>query len=185
MVESMRIALVVTSLLVTTSLAAAEPPGRAPARKNPRTGLVLALGGTAAGFGLALWTVEYNLRPQATNGDAAWLYVGGVAAMFGPSIGRLYAHASIISPGSVTRSLGLGVAALGLAAALVSQNGRPARVAAEIGGGLLVAGAVYDIATTPSAVERYNRNLDITLAPTALRAHDGSLAPGFAFAGRF
>jgi len=49
---------------------------------------------------------------------------------------------------------------------------------------LMLIGGVWDIVDARSSADRYNRGLDIQVAPTALRAADGTI-PGLAVSGRF
>lgn len=205
---SMRRLVVAIVIVATTTSAVAEPAP--PPRKSPRTALWMSLGTTLGGLALASWGADIGFRkgeccpapyantPRAVEYGLAG--VGGAALLVGPSLGSLYVD-RFWNAGSYLRLAGVGTVGLGLAGALaVSERKCPTGVTdcesggilvfgagLVLGGGLYVAGAAYEIATTPRAARRYNRDhgLDATLTMTALRAQNGSLAPGFAVAGRF
>src|SRR5579862_3990083 len=157
-----RIALVVA--LATTSVAAADP-----APKSPDTALWLSLATSVAGLGLEFVSADAGIRPQAYGGNHNLVEptaggVGAAALIVGPSLGRIYADAPLWNKGTTLRAVGLGVAALGVGAAFwLGTQTHPgdavpagpylvAGAGAVIGGGLFIAGASYEIATTPSAV---------------------------------
>ena len=52
---------------------------------------------------------------------------------------------------------------------------------------MLVGGTIYDLVTTPRAVEDYNRahGVEVTIAPTVVRDAHGDTAPALALVGRF
>ncbi len=191
--------IVVALALATTSVAAADP-----APKDPRTALWLSLATSVTGLGLEFVSADAGIRPQAYP-RPNWVEpvaggVGAAALLVGPSLGRIYGDAPLWNKGTTLRLVGLGIAATGVGAALWlgsrqtnsdgPVNTGPVLVGAPllaIGGGLYIAGASYEIATTPAAVERAGQargfEAQLTLAP--LRSRDGGLVPACAVVGRF
>jgi hypothetical protein len=194
-------------IVVALALAASSVAHADPEPKSPRTALWLSLATSAAGLGLEFVSADAGIRPQAYGGNHNWVEptacgVGAGALIVGPSLGRIYGDAPLWNKGTTWRLIGLGIAATGVGAALAlgySQrnstsdgpvNTGPVVVggaALAVGGGLYIAGASYEIATTPSAVERANHTrgfeAQLTLAP--LRSRDGGVVPAAAIVGRF
>ena len=189
----MRTLLLVVALLGST--AAAAEPAPTPAPKSPVTALWLSLGTSAAGLGLVLVGADAGIRPQAY-GQARGIElplaaVGGAALLVGPSLGSAYAG-RFWNGGTALRLAGVGIGAAGLALAVQPSRGPEGALNVGpyflLGGGAAVylAGAVYEIATTPRAVRRYNRRtLELSLSPAPLATPGGRIAPGLALAGRF
>lgn len=158
----------------------------------------MSLGTSAAGLGLVLVGADIGIRPQAypnTRGlEPVFAGVGGAALLVGPSLGSVYAD-RFWNTGFALRIAGLGVGALGFATALWIADRHPNAgtnsplpiLSSAVAGVMYLAGATYEIATTPSAVERYNREHEgaATLSLSLIRARDGGVAPGMALSGRF
>ncbi len=199
-------ALLLAVTLASTSVASAQPPGltepTAPpaAHKQTRTAMWLTLGTMAAGAGLfALGEAMYQ-QPGCYNScvpQQGIAVVGGAALLVGPSIGHIYAgHTwntglAIRASGIATFGLGMlaasrcfGYPGIGAPSASEQRACNTGSMAAVLGAVATAVGTVTEVATTPSAVDDYNRaHASLTLAP--IRAQDGSIAPGLAFAGQF
>ncbi len=184
---------------MSSSVAHAEPPGltvptaRPVEHKSKSVAMWFTLGTMTAGT--ALLALDVPLAQHSTCTDSCALLeviavTGGAALLVGPSIGHLYAghlwNAGLgIRLGGMV-SLGIGWLVL---MPCMQPNG-PSGGTCAMGGTLAtlgalatVAGTVTEVATTPSAVDDYNRaHATLTLAP--IRTQDG-IAPGLALAGRF
>jgi len=178
-----------------STLAAAEP-SMSPAPKRRDTALSLSIGTTGAGLALALIAADMGIRPQAwpdgvEPAQAILATTGGALLLVGPSLGSGYAH-RLWNAGSIVRLSGIGVAALGVGVALALESrGEPGTVsplpyiALASGGAIYLGGTVYEIATTPRAVDRYNRDHGIAPSLTPIRTRDGALAPAIGISGQF
>ena len=193
----MRNVVFATAMLFST-VAAAEPPGDTPARAPQRdrsTALWMSLSTTLGGLGLVLVAADVGIRPQAYPNEQ-WLQpplvaIGSAALLVGPSLGSAYAG-RFWNGGTGMRLAGLAIAGAGFAEGLASR-GEGASVdpgpylMLAAGGFLYLVGATYEIATTPRAVDLYNRehgvSAQLSLAP--IRARDGSIAPGVSLSGQF
>jgi hypothetical protein len=193
------ILVVLAPYLLTSSIAGAEPDGRA-TRKEPWKALALSLGTTVAGIGLVAWSVEIGIEPwnyvpppssRAVPLQVGLASVGGAAVLAAPSLGRLHGHAPLWNLGTALRISGLAAGAIGLAINTTARDDLsmiyPVIGLVSVGATAFLVGTAYEIATTPRDVRRYNRahGLDVTLTVTALRTRDGSVVPGLAIAGRF
>ena len=153
------------------------PPAPVPtgSPKNAGTAVLLSLGMTAGGLGLAALGDSERIPALST--------AGSIMFVVGPTAGHIYAgHAW--NAGLGARLAGAGVAMLGVVEAVgcidgcSSDRGNAAAVLL-IGGGLLyVGGGLYEIATAGEAAHRYNREhgFEATVVPTG---------NGVALAGRF
>jgi hypothetical protein len=179
----------ISVLLVTATVAAADPP----APSSPGAAVGVSLGVTAAGLGLVFVGADAAIRPQAYGSiqsvvEGVAVGVGSAALLVGPSLGRaFYAH-SLWSTGLALRLIGVGVGGAGVAAALAMNSSWGGLFVGGIfeivAGGFFITGATIEIATTPAAVRRHNATL-LTIAPAPIRGPEGSLAPGLVLAGRF
>lgn len=175
----MRRALVI--LLLVTRLPIAHAETDQPEEKSPLLGLGLSVTSTAlplAAIG-ALWqsgNAEEHLGLWSLN----W-----IAAFLGPSVGHWYAG-EYLTPGLVGRGIGGVALVVGVGMSLNclgSQNpdcetNRTGGVVVVSGIALMVGGAIYDIATSPRAVHRWNRS-HLQIVPTPVGT--GS-TPGFGMA---
>lgn len=159
--------------------------------KDPSTALWLSLGVTLGGCGLIFTGAEVG---HEAGGSIA--IVGGIATVFGPTLGHTYAGTSW-NPGVAVRLAAFGAVVGGLAIVAgtcrVSGSTQCNSDAETLGivlayGGLAayVGGSIYEIATAPGAAREYNRRhlLEMRLRLAPVSARDG-LAPGLALAGRF
>jgi hypothetical protein len=172
------------------------PPGSAIAptpgasRREPAIALGLSLGVTAAGVALMA------AAPPAETSDLGdgMALAGLLAILIGPTTGHLYADR--------IGNTGLGIRVVSASVGLIAFSGLALCAFGDeeddgehcglwalgaAGSSLLYAGGtVYEIADAPRAARAYNRRhgLDLTLAPTAVRA-GGREAPGLAITGSF
>jgi hypothetical protein len=173
------------------------------ARKHRRTAIGLSLGTTFGG--LAVAAVGYGaFSVFATSGERGFgrdalgstgmvlMTAGGVAFVVGPSLGHSY-----VGDGwntglklRIASLAPLAVAGLALGPCILGDS---SSAACYVSGGMLavsigmyVTGAIYEIATSGRAADRYNRDhgLDASLGVAPIRTRDG-VAPGLAIVGRF
>jgi drug/metabolite transporter (DMT)-like permease len=202
LVMTAAVAIASTVLLLAGAAAAnpvVTPPGLAPALPAPppspprkgdevseSTALAIAVGGTAASYGLVL------LGAGPARGDAGQtlIVIGVAGTLIAPSAGRWYARSA------GWRGLGLrlaGAAAVALAgAAAISEcglfNSDPCTPVAGLvlgiaGLGLWVGGTIDDIVMAPRDARRHNERLQqVTLVPLVRRDDHGL---GLAVAARF
>jgi hypothetical protein len=173
----------IVAMLLVSATAGAEPPGKP--HKALRAALGWSLGVTAFGVATGIAATHADRGAQF-----ALLGFSGTSLLVGPSIGRFYAG-HYVSAGLVTRVIGLGVFSMGQALQCLPQNERSistcgARLqfdgTAYVGAGIMVLGAMWDLASIPEDVADYNSHA--TLIPTALRTPTG-IAPGLALVGQF
>ena len=191
----MRNALVVLALLISTTVASAQPslapiadpeepahPMAAPKPDvtNPDLGAALAVGTTLGGVAIIAATVKYNL------GATGWIGVTGL--LVGPSAGHLYAGEWAHALGmSALRTAGALVLTIGLVNATTTYSDGPqpdhrnATSMMLVGGAAYVIGTLYDIYDARSAVRRANAGSTRTIVPTV--GTQGGY--GLAVAGRF
>lgn len=187
---------VVVVILCASAIASAEPASpiaAQPPRRDPATALWMSLGTSAAGLALVLVGADVGIRPQAYP-HTGWLEaplagVGGAALLVGPSLGSFYAD-RLWNGRLAVRLVGLGVAALAFAPGLQGNGGTTSPLPVLLlaaGGVLYLAGATYEIATTPRAVDRYNREHGWFATPTlsVSRLRDRTIAQGLAIARQF
>jgi hypothetical protein len=110
-------------------------------------------------------------------------YLGLGMIMFGPTLARL----SVGEVGGVHLGVRLGgVALIELAAATRKPSSEPddrAAMLAATGVGMIVIGAITDIATSPGAVRRWNERHALGVVPATVTP--AGLAPGLSLTGRF
>jgi hypothetical protein len=203
----MRALCIAAALVLATVPAQAAPPSAAPptvaprvalaptpgaVRRDPAVALGLSLGVTGAG--VALMTAAGAVG-ESDLGDGMAL-AGFLAILVGPTTGHIYAD-RIANPGlgirAVSASVGIvSFSALGLCAFSLDDDGDDADCSGWALAGyaawlVYAGGTVYEIADAPRAARAYNQRhgLEVALAPTSVRAGDGSQAPGLAVAGRF
>jgi hypothetical protein len=201
----------VLAVLLASSIAHAQPPGLTdptvdqPLKlKKKSTAMWLTLGTMAAGAGLFAAGEALYQQPGCYNSclpQQGLAIVGGAALLVGPSVGHIYAGHTwnaglgIRLGGMTTFALGwLALAPCFVHPAAVQtpvdpqNNGSSSTcaiggAAVALGAIATVAGTVTEVATTPSAVEDYNRaHAALTVAP--IQTQNG-IAPGVALAGRF
>jgi hypothetical protein len=178
----------------------APPPGVVPQRRSPGVALGLSLGVTAGGAALV---AAAGAMSDSDLGSGLGL-AGSLALLVGPTTGHWYANR--------VANAGLGVRAVSASVGVVAFTGLGLcafdgidldpdsdpdpdddtecslwGALAVTAGVAYVGGTIFEIATAPAAARKYNREygLDVQVAPTAIRAGDGSQAPGLAVAGRF
>jgi hypothetical protein len=182
----------------------APPPGVVPHRRSPGVALGLSLGVTAGGAALV---AAAGAIGDSDLGSGLGL-AGSLALLVGPTTGHWYAN-RVANPGLGVRAVsasvgvvaltGLGLCAFdGIEIDLDPETDPPDQpdddTECSLWGALVVTagvayvgGTLFEIATAPAAARKYNREygLDVQVAPTAIRAGDGSQAPGLAVAGHF
>jgi hypothetical protein len=173
------------ALLAFTTVAHAEPEP-SPEPKSADAATWWSIGVTAGGVAALAGMAASHDKGQ----QAALMSMGGLAVLVGPSLGHIYAH----DPWTV----GLGLRATGFTLAVLTEsfaqiggvqgsgcthdchsNG-PSTGALATAGVIALVGTLFDLATTPEAVHRYNA----TLVVAPVQARDG-VAPGLALAGQF
>jgi hypothetical protein len=176
--------------LVARTAAAEPPPAPAPEEKSPGEALGLSIGATALGVGL-------TYVGGKSNSDLT-IVSGIVLTGLGPTAGHWYAGEHF-TWGLAARLVGTGVFAIGVSQldidlGLCFQEECPPRPPPDntaaytfmIAGAVLVGGgAIYDIATAPSAADDYNASHAMAVTPTVLRDAHGDATPGLALVGRF
>lgn len=171
-------------LVLASAIASADPDETGP--KSPETALTLSLGGTAVSGALILVGVT-------DKGKAGIAVAGALSLAVTPSFGEWYSG-TYLTPGMALR-IGAPVGALVTATIAASAfpcipkdggsncdtNPKVFAAALLVGGGMLAAGTIYDIATAPRAARRYNHeHAGATVVPTVA---PGSY--GLSIAGRF
>ena len=187
--------LVAASLVVAPAgPASAQPPDDPPHAddKSVATAMEWSVGVTTLGVAALAGTAAMS---SSTSGAKYPLFAFGTLGLLaGPSLGRIYAG-HYLSGGQVVRVVGLGVMVMGeaLASACLGQprstscNSQTAKLDAGpilAGGAVMLLGALFDLAETPSDVERFNRESNVSLRPAPLVTASGT-APGLALSGRF
>jgi hypothetical protein len=204
----MRVVAVVLALLVIPAVALAQPSLTAPVEpcpypttdtptidpddlKSESVATLLALGTTAAGF-----ATMYAAADSKIDGMAQ---VGALLVLIGPSAGHIYAgetkHAVRMS---LLRTAGVGIMMLGVVSMFSAGSdcidcGHSDNTGEKllIAGGLTFAIATaYDIYDAHRAVRRSNERMTQQqrmwmLAPSAVAASSGGVAPALALSGRF
>lgn len=190
----MRTALVVLALLLSTSVAIAQPslapiedpedPARPmaatkPDVANPDVAAALAVGTTLGGLAVVAATVKYNL------GATGWIGVTGL--LVGPSAGHIYAGAWGHALGmTALRTAGALVMTVGLieATTVYSDGPQPdhrnGKAMFVVGGAAYLIGTLYDLYDARGAVRRENAR---ALAVVPMASTQGGY--GLAVAGRF
>ncbi len=181
----MRLPLLVSTVLVlSSSIAAAQPAATAPAATatydevNPHVALGLSLGLPAAGVAM-LAVIDVD--------DQIPLMLAGVGLVtFGPTSGHWY-QGRIITPGLVMRTAGAAALFWGLGAAEnIDDDNKGFNMAMTVALLSFGVGTIYDIATAPIEARKTNtRNREraiqrMSVAPTVSGDH-----AGFVLAGRF
>ena len=180
----MRLTVTLVAVALAAHTAAADPDPQ-PDQKSVGTAYLWSIGATAAGAGLVY---------AGGIGRSDALQLGGFGVMLlGPTAGHWYAgRPATIGLGA--RVLGVGLLGFGFANSnfLCSfdeppscHDDRGAQAMMLVGGGLLLAGTVWDLATLPGAVGEYNDEHRLSIAPTAARDAHGDLAPGLVLGGSF
>ena len=160
---------------------ATAPVVRSGSRKSPVAAVAISLGVTAGSLALTL----------SAGGDDPLLSPFAIGFLVGPSTGHWYAGRAF-NPAMVVRAAAFSVALVSTITLVRcgyddSQDG-----CGLAGGGLLVGGLTYSIATVceifnaAGSATAYNRRhgWDVTVAPTALSAARGA-SPGVSLIGRF
>jgi hypothetical protein len=161
------LALALTVALTTT--ARADDPDD----KSPTGATLLTSTGTVAAF-VTFVRADGSPRSLAVSA-AAWIAL--------PSLGHWYAH-DWVSKGLVLRTIGVAGIALGAAQTCEDDPcGGDFLILASIG--VLLTGAIWDIASSWSAADEYNAaRAHTTLAPTVLTPPSGPVL-GLGFSGTF
>ena len=151
-----------------------------PAEKSPTTALLLSASGTVASAAALAYAFHLDSGRMANTYAA----IGITGLLVHPSLGHWYAGNGL-STGLLVRA---GGGALVLTAALMAMDCRqdhtcgdsPTGARALGGAGVILAGAIWDIATAPSAARRWNARHALAITPTAT-AHGAGLAVGGTF----
>lgn len=153
--------------------------------KSENTALALSLGGTAASAALVI------AGGQSNNGGM--ITAGLLSSLVTPSLGEWYSG-TLVTPGMGIRAASAVATVVGFAQAMKCFDAdgdchTPDSAGVLLFGGLIgyAGGAIYDIATAPSAARRYNQRhgLQLTLAPTPLRTPSGQATMGVGIGGTF
>jgi hypothetical protein len=150
-------------------------PRFARAPKNRDTAFLLSSVGTLVPIGIFFAGI------RAERGS--WLLLSTGAAIFAPSAGHWYAD-RFFTGGMGLRALGATVSGVALLSLFANDDG-PGAGAEKLffaGLGVVVVGAVWDIATAGKAVDDWNRANVPALTPTVMKTGDGY---GFGLAGSF
>ena len=159
----------------------------------------LTLGTMAAGASLFAAGEALYQQPGCYNSclpQQGLAIVGGTALLVGPSVGHIYAGHTW-NTGLAMRASGMVTFGIGWIAmtrcwdypvsfppsAQERASCNRGSIAVGLGAVATVAGTIIEVATTPSAVDDYNRaHASLTVAP--IQTQNG-IAPGVALAGRF
>lgn len=161
--------------------------------KSPSTAIMLSLGITVGGLGLAYLADEMDRGTSDSAGALGTL--GGIAFMVGPTTGHIYAG-NTWNTGLKWRLGGLGVGLGGIVFALSQcdifegctedeEDAADVGAAIAVGGVIMYAGGtIYEIATAGRSAREYNieysrRRLQMQIVPMAGRS------PGLTLAGTF
>ncbi len=146
-----------------------EPVATAADAKSPTTAVLLSLGGTAGSVALMV----AGANSSGSNADSL-ITVGLLSTLITPSLGHWYAG-HYLTAGMAMRAGGGVLVIAGVAQALGSEfssessdggdSGDAGATMFLLGAGLYLGGALYDIATAPSAAEHWN-DKHLQLAPT-------------------
>lgn len=176
---------VVVTILLLAGTARAEPDEP----KSAATATWLATGTTVAGYALLTMTFVVGVQDNA---GRATLVAGSALITAGPSLGHFYAHDWTRTPGMAMRASAPILALVGMfVIAAECEDLDPCTPGHPIGttvlglaGALLIGGSVWDIATTPAAVRRYNRShASVSIVPMIVPTLGPQ--PGLAVQGRF
>jgi hypothetical protein len=180
---------VIALLLFATRVATAEPaadevvapPGMsAPAPpaptatedlKDPHIALLLAVAGSLAPIAIVGAAARGNNDNKGT-----LIGLTATTVLFLPSAGHWYSG-RFLTPGMITRAIGLSVAAFGLLMLVGSEGDSGANVFVA-GGIVTVSGAVLDIATAPHEAEAYNDAHRVRVKPVAMHFKTGGYGVG-------
>ncbi len=169
--------------LCTASLAHAQDGADASGPKDPTTALEWSLGGTAASG--ALFAIGLS------SDNSEMMAAGLLTSLVSPSFGEWYAGKAVTAGMGIRAASGL-VFMAGVSEALkcldetdCSNNNTAA--GAMLLGGLIgyAGGAIYDIATAPTAAHEFNAAHQIHLAPSYTRTPSGNAAMGIGIGGTF
>ena len=176
----MRIAIVVLALCV-SGVAAAQAPGQVPRTTIDAKDRNAAYAWSVLGIVAAPFAFAAGLK-----GGAPGVLGGTVAFIALPSAGHWYSG-HILTGGMGLRAIGTVSAGLAIARLVACEGECGAHEGTAIavygGFGLIAAGAIWDLATAGSEVDRWNRAHGMTIEATALRFDRGGYGVGFA--GRF
>ncbi len=143
---------IVVCLLVLTGTAVAEPV------KHRRTAVALIAGGALAAGAIVAGGA---LAPNESTRDAL-LSTGLTGLLIAPSLGHLYAD-ELVTGGMLLRVAG--VATLGVATGTFGEKRRDSSTLAGVGIAAIACGAIWDLATTGGAVDRWNRGPTLLAMP--------------------
>ena len=158
--------------------AAQPPPSSQEGEVSEGTALAIALGGTAASYGMLILGAEMEDRGNAGHTLAT---IGAVGTLIAPSAGRWYAGSGGWR-GLALRLAGVGTSALALGALLSecplfsehSCNPAGAAVLGIAAAGLYVGGTIDDIVMAPRDARAHNERLHpIALVPLVRPADHG------------
>lgn len=187
--------LVVAALSLVATAAHAQPTGaqasvdaQVPELKSERSATAAAVAGTLAPIAVL------GAAAAMDEGDVqtSLAVIGSVGLLVAPSAGHWYSG-KLMTKGMALRLGGIGVATTSLIAGRTlrlgeivtdeDHNGNEVLIGGlVVGGGLVVAGIIYDIATADDAAREYNRKQARTLTVAPTMTNDSA---GFAIAGTF
>ena len=211
----MKALVIATSVLAATSIVDAQPslagpddvviPAPEPAPHSAKHAVAISAEGTAAsilliGLGLTLETGNRGSTAEFIGSMA--LDGGALSLVVTPSLGHLYGEHRWLTPGFYVRAGGVAVVAAGAFVELADNvNGLFCSAAegpcpaannrgwmiAGAGGAMILAGAIYDIATAGSATDDYNAKHRVSMhfGPTAIRTPNNTTVAGIGFGGSF
>jgi len=185
-------AIVVAAVLAVPAVALAQPAAaEAPTHtRSGGTATVLALGATAAGFGLI---AAGEAHGEPTRGADAWLTGAGYAlTVVGPSAGHIYAGEGGHALGfSALRAASMVAVVYGATQVMPCLTEGCPEAHPERGAAFLILGdaaylglTIYDVYDAHRAVRRASAPA-VVIAPSALRTPGGRTATGLVVAGRF
>jgi len=155
------------------------------ADKSPAIALLLSAGGAVVSFGVAGYGAMLETERGMERESDRYAAIALAGLLVAPSFGHWYAG-DALPTGLLVRA---GGGALLLTAYAMATECRTdascagdhsARVVALAGGGAILAGVLWDIATAPRAARRWNARHDLAITP-ALTSGGAGLALGGSF----
>jgi len=140
--------------------------------KSANTALALSLGGTlipiGVGTAMTITATDFNGPPYEVKNEGAYLagaILSACGVYFGPSFGYFYGGRSDRAWKGIGIRFGLAMATYAVTVATVGQTidgpeeETTAGIVALVGGGFVLAHAVYDIAKVKGAVRKHNQRM--------------------------
>ena len=198
--------LAVSTLVALSAVASADDADDVVEHRDPSTAIAISAAATTGSFvvmgaGLALADSRDGSAP-----GVALFVIGASSLVVTPAMGHLYGEHTLLTGGTIARGVGesavvlggileLGSALDGLGCLAASDNG-PNNCSSQprdntglylmgAGAAVVLAGTIYDIATAGSSTTHWNNEHQLSFAPTAIKATNGSTVAGFGLSGRF